>query len=173
MQRTDRRLVSGMRSGAGGFWRTINERMDENVPAQTDPLGCVAATGAMLLKARGLKMPQEQILAKIGILANPRALAEFLNEIDVSSEGKWQGLIIEPDESARNFLNRRGAWGTAFREGSPIGHFVMVAGVNREGRLLIRDPFPLKHDDPFGTSYEMEVEEFMRVWSGEVVFYGE
>ena len=49
----------------------------------------------------------------------------------------------------------------------------MVEGMNDVGRMLIKDPFPLNSTDENGTAYEMEVEEFMRVWSGEVVFYGE
>jgi hypothetical protein len=49
----------------------------------------------------------------------------------------------------------------------------MVRGMTEEWRMLISDPFPLKPGAAHGTSYEMEVEEFMRVWSGEVVFYGE
>ena len=102
-----------MRSGAGGSWKVINERTDPSVPAQSTPLGCVAATGEMLLKALGVSMRQERILAKIGELADPRDLAPILNEIE-NTPGKWRGFQIEPTERARNYLNSRGAWEQRF-----------------------------------------------------------
>ncbi len=151
-------------------WQTIDERSDPSVPKQSDPLACVAATGEMLLKTHGVDVSQAQILAKIGSLADPRDLAPMMNEVDIKSGNSWQGLIVEPDATAFDFLNERGAWGTVFREGSPIGHFVMVTGVDADGLINIKDPYPLTPDDESGTSYKMERDEFMRVWSGEVVF---
>lgn len=159
-----------MRSGAGGYWKTIDERPDASVPKQLDPLACVAATGEMLLEAHGVKMPQKSILAKIGRLADVRDLAPLLNEVDKAAGGKWQGLIIEPNRAAFDELNRKGAWGTVFREGTPVGHFVLVDGMADDELVKIKDPYPLTTEAQTGSSYKMELAEFMRVWSGEVVF---
>lgn len=159
-----------MKSGAGGQWKTIGEREDPTVPKQSDSLGCVAATGEMLLKAHGRNVPQRDVLAKIGLLADPRSLAPVLNEVDTLAQGGWQGFIIEPTRAAFDELTSYGAWGTAFREGSPVGHFVLIDGLTESGLVKVKDPYPLTPQSTSGTSYSMEWAEFIRVWSGEVVF---
>jgi len=159
-----------MKSGAGGYWKTIDERPDASVPKQIDLLACVAATGEMLLEAHGVKMSQKSILAKIGMPADVCYLAPLFNEVDKAAEGKWQGLIIEPSRAAFDELNRKGAWGTVFREGTPVGHFVLVDGIGDDELVKIKDPYPPTPKAETGSSYRMELTEFMRVWSGEVVF---
>lgn len=160
-----------MKSGAGGNWKTIEERTDSSVPRQTDPTACVAATGEMLLRAHGVEgVSQKSILAKIRTLADARNLAPLFNEIDMASTGSWFGFACDPTQAAFDELNTMGAWGTVFREGTPVGHFVMVEGVTQGGRVKIKDPYPRTPKAKSGSSYEMTIEEFMKVWSGEVVF---
>lgn len=47
--------------------------------------------------------------------------------------------------------------------GNRIAHIVVVDGQNSAELVLIRDPWE-------GTSYKMEIDEFLRVWSQIAVF---
>ena len=155
-------LKNFKQSGAGGFWQTIDEQPDEAVIRQSTPLSCVSATGAMLLRHRGFAVSEEKILAKLGEAANMQDLAHVMNEIDVAEGSlKWRGLFVE----VRHFtaITQSGFWGAVFREGSPLGHLVMVAGIDKSGLVKIKDPWD-------ATSYKMEKREFLRIWGGELVF---
>jgi hypothetical protein len=85
-----------------------------------------------------------------------------LNEFTPPDDGeKWHGLFIAPEDFA--VLSRKGTWGAVLREGSPLGHLVMVIGVSIGGLTEVRDPFD-------GTAYEMTTAEFLLHWGGEAIF---
>jgi hypothetical protein len=45
-----------------------------------------------------------------------------------------------------------------------MGHFVVVDGLSGAGEVMIRDPWS------GGSSYNVALKEFFRVWNGEAVF---
>lgn len=149
--------------GAGGYWKTIDEKPDSSVIKQKTSLSCVSATGAMLLQSRGFQVTEDEILAEIGQPSNGQALAPVLNRIDApGADGeKWHGYIIDPDRGF-NLVMKSGSWGAVLREGSPLGHLVMVNGFEDE-LIKINDPWD-------ATSYKMTKEEFLNHWGGELVF---
>ena len=146
--------------GAGGFWKVFNERSDDSVVRQLTPLSCVAAVGEMLLTSRGISMTQKEIIGIIGEASTTEKLAVLLNEVDQSSdEKKWHGVIV-----AVRFLEKIVAdepFGAVLREGSPLGHLVLVEKMERN-LLFIKDPWE-------ATLYQMKAEDFLSVWNGEVI----
>jgi filamentous hemagglutinin len=144
--------------GAGGFWKVVDEKRDETVVKQKTPLSCVAAVGEMLLESRGIRKSQELILDKIGEPASVMSLADFLNEIEKTND--WFGGFVSASVET---LVQKGSFGAVLREGSPLGHLVLVEGLNEGNLLEIKDSFDQ-------TSYKMTVEEFLKHWGGEVIF---
>lgn len=146
--------------GTGGFWKVIDEKQDASVIKQKTPFSCVAAVGVMLLQNRGISMTQEEIIDIIGELSSTDELAKLLNDIDKPSvKEKWYGIIIAVNNLEK--IARKSAFGAVLREGNPLGHLVLVESLN-EDLLTIKDPWD-------GTIYQMAVEEFLKVWNGEVV----
>jgi filamentous hemagglutinin len=145
--------------GAGGSWKVIDEYPDPAVVKQLTPHSCVAAVGEMLLRSRGISVSQQEIIDIIGEPSGIDYLAGYLNSIDLSRE-RWFGQVVE----RRNIsiLLRRGMFGTVLREGSTLGHLVLVSDIV-SGRLIIKDPWD-------GTSYKMSILEFFRHWNGEALF---
>lgn len=146
--------------GAGGAWQVLDERADSSVIRQLTPLSCVAATGEMLAQTRGMVVTQEALIAKIGAPAAVSALAAWLNEADTRGLEKWHGGFISTNGFA--VLRRLENWGAVLREGTPLGHLVLVERIDGQGLVCIKDPFD-------GTSYKMQVREFLAHWGGEVV----
>ena len=147
--------------GAGGRWKVVDERPDERVVRQMTPLSCVAAVGEMLLRTRGISVSQQEIIDIIKEPSSIGALAGFLNHVDAGEKSeKWYGSIIE----RRNIslLLREGAFGAVLRDGTPLGHLVVIPR-SQAGRLEIYDPWE-------GTSYKLSFFELFRHWNGEVVF---
>lgn len=138
----------------------IDERPEALVIRQKTPFSCVAAVGVMLLQNRGITMTQEQIIDIIGEASTTEDLANLLNEVDKpSGDVKWHGVII-----AVKYLEKialKTSFGAVLREGKPLGHLVLVECLH--GNLLsIKDPWD-------GTVYQMTIEEFLKVWNGEVI----
>ena len=147
--------------GAGGFWKVINEQQDDSVIKQKTPLSCVAAVGVMLLQTRGMTMTQADIIDIIGEASTTEKLAKLLNDTDkLRGEEKWHGTIV-----AVKYLEKianKSPFGAVLREGNPLGHLVLIEKL--KGNLLsIKDPWD-------GTAYQMTVEEFLKVWNGEIIF---
>lgn len=152
--------ITTKKIGAGGFWKVLNEKQDASVIKQITPFSCVAAVGVMLLQTRGIAMTQEEIIDIIGEASTTTELAKLLNDIDKSdSEEKWHGIIV-----GIKYLEKiisKSSFGAVLREGNPLGHLVLVE--KAAGNLLyIKDPWDK-------TSYQMTVEEFLKVWNGEVI----
>lgn len=151
-------------TGAGGNWKRIDEQFDSSIVRQTSGLSCVSAVGEMLLKRRGIRLSQQEIIDIIGEPAHLGSLAELLNQADISETGKeWHGVFVE-EEILETLLNLE-SLGVVLREPFEIGHAVLVEGKTEEGLVKIKDPFDQ-------TSYKMLWEDFLNHWNGEVIFYG-
>jgi len=144
--------------GAGGLWQVINERFDETVVKQKTSLSCVSAVGEMLLKSRGIQISQDLICDRIGEPTTVKSLANFLNEIEKTSD--WYGGFVTANVET---LADTGNFGAVLHEGTPLGHLVLVEGLTERNLIEIKDSFDQ-------TSYRMSREEFLKHWSGEVIF---
>ena len=141
--------------GAGGNWETIDEVRDSRVVRQSNPLSCGVACGEMLLRDRGIAVSQATIANRAGTPSGTEQLAEALNEQD--SAGTWLGGGVT--QESFDGLNATGSWAAMlFESGARFGHWVVVEGVNNEGRVIVRDPAD-------GTRYLMELDEFLSHWT--------
>ncbi len=148
--------------GAGGFWKTISEKADFSVVKQLTPYSCVSAVGEMLLRERGISMTQQQIIDIIGESSTTESLAALLNKIDKPrGNQKWHGTIVDIDDLQK--ILEKVSFAAVLREGSTLGHLVLVEGFDQKRLLKIKDPWD-------GTSYRMNIREFFRVWNGELLF---
>lgn len=101
-------------------------------------------------------------------------LAAALNQLG-SAEQRWIGDALEipgaTSEDVVRTLSRIGSWAAVLWEsGSSIGHMVIVEGMDRSGRLRISDPWGKTARARNGSSYKMEMEEFLRFWNLQGVF---
>ena len=124
--------------GAGGYWKTIGEKKDSSVVGQITTTSCVSAVGEMILQKRGFSMTQKQILAIIGESSTTIELARFLNKIDkpVDNE-RWHGIVVEAEDF--HVILKKGIFGAVFHEGKPLGHLVLVDGLDSKGRVRIKN----------------------------------
>jgi filamentous hemagglutinin len=150
-----------MKSGAGGDWERIDEQFDASIVKQGD-LSCVSAVGEMLLKYRNIAISQKEIRDKIGSPATLINLAKFLNSVDSSEDGQmWQGIFLE--QHYLDFVLGQSNFGVVLQEPFFLAHAVYVDGVTKDRLIKIKDPFDQ-------TSYKMTREEFLKHWSGGVIF---
>ena len=148
------------RIGAGGFWTVIDEHPDPNVEKQITPFSCVAAVGVMLLRENEISVTQQSVLDIIGESSTIDELGRFLNTCEpVGEQHSWHGIIVDDSDLLTIAANQRFA--AVFREGRPLGHMVLVVGLEADV-FKINDPWD-------GTTYWMKIEEFRRVWNGDVV----
>lgn len=149
-------------AGAGGTWKRVDEKFDETVIKQTNDFSCVAAVGEMLANHYDLNLSQAEILDEIGELSNAFALAQYLNKVD-KTEGKWIGGNFPPViEFIEGMTVSSRVWAVVLREGSALGHAVLIDGLDENGLVKIRDPFDQ-------TSYQMTIEDLFEVLSEFVV----
>ena len=149
------------RIGAGGWWKTLDEKKDSSVIKQKTSLSCVAAVGEMLLQTRGIKMTQAEIIDIIGEPSTLENLADLLNKTDKPIDNeKWHGVII-PVRHLEKII-QKSSFGAVLREGSPLGHIVLVLGLEND-LLRIKDSWD-------ATTYQMTVDEFLSFWNGEIIF---
>lgn len=156
-------MVQSLRIGAGGRWPVFDETPSSKVVKQQSNVSCGAACGEMLFKDRGLNITQDVIKEASYAPIEVQDLAVVLNQLDPSRTRQWLagGLIIPhlSDEKLIEELNKTGSWGAVMWElGASIGHIVIIDGLNNDGRLTIRDPWD-------GTTYTMQMNDFLRVWS--------
>ena len=156
-------------AGAGGKWKTIDELKDPTVIQQENDSSCGAACGKMLLQQRGVEIEQEQIRVLAGSPTWTEQLAHAMNQLSPSEEGEWKGGYLTitgaPDRQVCLSLCTTGSWIAELREPrKKMGHFVVVDGTDEQENPLIRDPWE-------GTRYKMEVEEFLKHWSQQGVFW--
>lgn len=163
--------------GAGGSWQVVDECADRTVVKQFHQDACAAACGEILLKNRGVLSWQQQEIARLsgGVPMEVTVLAITLNQIS-QLPGSWIGGVIgidgATDEELLDVLHGTGLWAAGFWEdGLPLGHMVVVQGQNDIGQLLIQDPWGINERSRRGARYKMEVEEFLRVWSRQAVYF--
>ncbi len=126
--------------GALGNWEKIAEQFDSTIIKQTNDASCVAAVGEMLADFYGLKLTQAEILESIGIWSNADALAEFLNSKETQVGVEWIGGSF-PLESKYIKGISIDIWGAMLRQGGPIGHAVLISGIDESGLIIVKDPF--------------------------------
>lgn len=89
-------------------------------------------------------------------------LAEVLNLFTPIASGKWQGrgfIYGTSYQETVKWLTNRSVWAAELKEiGKGIGHLVIVDRFDEYGQLCIRDPWD-------GTSYKIEIEEFINYWT--------
>jgi len=157
-----------LRVGAGGNWQVFNEVPDPRVVKQQSEFSCGPACGEMLLRERGVEITQDIIEQVTGAPVFVEHLARALNQLDPSNRRRWQGGYIEIRTANREqvikVLNSTGTWAAMMRErGAPISHLVIITGLDRFGRLKVQDPYE-------GTSYTMDMKEFVDKWNGNAVY---
>jgi filamentous hemagglutinin len=159
-----------LRAGAGGNWPVINEIRDLRVVQQTDNLSCGAACGEMVLKDRGVQIPQNVIAQQGGgVPMSAGSLKDALNALDKSNVEQWRGGFIDipgaSDQQIFATLSQTGSWVAILYEGpgAKLAHAVVVDGMDAAGRAMIRDPWN-------GTSYLMNSDDFLNVWTSQAVF---
>jgi ABC-type bacteriocin/lantibiotic exporter with double-glycine peptidase domain len=150
-----------MKAGAGGYWTRFNEKFNPDVIKQINEASCVSAVGEMLAHRFGINSTQEKLLKELGNWSNSRDLARALSKLDSSK--KWMGghpqNVIE---YTRFLLESCVPMCAIFRQGNPLGHAVLIEGLNEKGMVIVKDPFDQ-------TEYEMKVEDVHQILS-EVVF---
>lgn len=157
-------MANQEKSGAGGYWKRIDEKFNAEIVKQSSAASCVSAVGEMLAQRFGIKTTQEKIFKRLGDWSNSRELARFLNSLDKSK--KWLGG--HPDyvlEYTEFLLKKRAPFGAIFRENNPKGHAVLIEGLDGKGLVIVKDPFDQ-------TEYKMEVADVFEVLS-EVIFKNE
>ena len=145
--------------GALGGWQKIDEKFDSTIIKQTNDASCVAAVGAMLADFYGLNLNQAEILENIGIWSNSELSAEFLNSKEIEFGVEWIGGGWDhPIEVLEWIIQNYKVLGALLREGSPVGHAVLICGEDESGLIILKDPFDQ-------TSYNMTVENLQKVLS--------
>ena len=148
-------------------WEVIDERFSDSVVRQRHNLSCVSACGEMitngqvkqddLIEAFRKYVPKE--LRKKEMAADLEWLKKEL--IERHSPG-WKAGRVE--DNALNALLERGNFVAEFREpGSRAGHVVLIDGLSKAGRVIVRDSWE-------GTTYEMRLTEFFNRRTGRVCF---
>ncbi|MFB2838048.1 hypothetical protein [Floridanema evergladense] len=122
----------------------------------------------MLLIDRGFTNINQSLIENLtGAPTSAQAIANALNQLTPLSSKKWQGGFINTPTTLAAFnllLNTKRSWMAQMKEfGNRIAHMVVVDGVDDNGLVLIRDLWE-------GTSYKMEVEEFLKFWNQIAVF---
>jgi Peptidase C39 family len=74
----------------------------------------------------------------------------------------WRGGYVGPTQFDK-LMGLGRPWAAELYDGGKLGHFVTVDG-RMGSNLLIRDPWA------GGSKYQMTLEEFLRMWTGNAVF---
>lgn len=122
----------------------------------------------MLLKDRGIRATQAEIITVTGNPATLGNLARVMNEFDSDISRRWLGgnLVLPGASESQMFeaLNTTGSWAAMFWEsGANLGHLVVVDGQDSDGYVLIRDPWQ-------STRYKMKWDDFLLYWNEHGVF---
>lgn len=144
--------------GTGGYWQVFDEKFEASIVRQANPWACVAAVGEMLLQARGVQVSQIEIARIIGAPSHSEALAKYLNSLEISAKG-WIGGFF--DVQYLDAILATGTWGAVLREGSPLGHMVLVEGHDKEELIRIKDPFDQTAYRMTRTGFTKHLSEFV------------
>ena len=150
------KMPSDFKAGAGGSWKVMDEISNPEVVKQINNVSCGAACGEMLLKDRNIFAKQTALGLEV---KSTNDLARDLNKL---GSGRWQGNFVSVDSLEP--LNKTGSWAAMMWEkGEKIGHWVVVKGSDKNGKMIIHDPW-------HGTSYKMTRDEFTNYWTGGAVY---
>ena len=145
--------------GALGSWKKIDEKFDETVIKQYSDASCVAAVGEMLAKHYGLNLSQTEILEAIGVWSNSKYLANFLNSKEPRKDVEWiGGSWNNPIRALKWITKHERVRVVLLRDRNPREHAVLVCGEDKDGLIMIKDPFDQ-------TSYKMTAENLQDVLS--------
>ena len=134
----------------------MDEISNPEVVKQINNVSCGAACGEMLLKDRNIFAKQTALGLEV---KSTNDLARDLNKL---GSGRWQGNFVSVDSLEP--LNKTGSWAAMMWEkGEKIGHWVVVKGSDKNGKMIIHDPW-------HGTSYKMTRDEFTNYWTGGAVY---
>jgi Papain-like cysteine protease AvrRpt2 len=165
------------RLGAGGYWQVLDECDDPSVVKQFNADACAAACGEMLVRDRiSTSMGQRDIVRVAGgVPMEMPTLAIALNRL-VQWPGIWIGAMVgidgATDEALLQALCETGSWAAGFWEdGAPLGHVVVVDGLDEKGWLFIRDPWGQEQTSRYGSRYRMGLDAFLEVWSRQAVYF--
>lgn len=125
--------------GALGNWKKIDEQFDPTIIKQSNDASCVSAVGEMLAKHYDLNITQAEILEEIGVWSNAEFLADFLNSKETRNDVEWIGGSF-PLESKFVKGISTDIWVGMLRHGEPLGHAILVAGMDESGLMIIKDP---------------------------------
>ncbi len=151
---TVKRLKMLGKSGKGGDWPVINERISDDVVRQTERYSCVSACAEMLTNGA---LKQSKLIKQLGSPSDAEALARALGP-------SWKAKSVT--EQSLDALLRGEGWAAELRELAPasnyrrleIAHTVVIDGLNELGNIMIRDPAD-------GTRYEMTRRDFLKHWN--------
>jgi RHS repeat-associated protein len=154
----------GKSAGSGEGLPYTNQVPSDRMLGQELPMSCGAACARQLLRDRGIDVAESNIrdLAKYTERygTEPSTLRDALNELHPS--GQFKGGGVSPDDLD---VLKNGSFIARLK--SPNGsHFVIVDGV-KDGKVFIRDPWPLNGvtGNGSGTEGEMSLSKFMDYWN--------
>ncbi len=144
--------------GALGNWNKIDEKFDLTIIKQVNDASCVSAVGEMLATYYGLDLSQTEILETIGIWSNAQSLARFLNSKEPDNSVEWIGGNFPQEPKYVRKISEKNVWAVMLREGRWDGHAVFIDGIDKDGKIIIKDPFDQ-------TTYKMNVADLYNVLS--------
>lgn len=159
------------RKRAGGNWIVIGEKSASNSIKQFRDDASGAAAAEMLLRQSGITtIDQFAIYKEARVSASETGrdlinLAQAMNKLAPVDGKVWQGGYFQiPGMSSSQILNvlvdTGESWAAEFRGAlMRLGHMIVVDGIDRQGRVLVRDPWK-------ATSYKISSAEFLNYWNG-------
>jgi len=147
----------------------IHGEVPGTVVRQSQPLSCVSAAGEVLSRGR---LTEADLMARIGVPSDAETLARELRETTGQS---WIGGMIsvggEPADTFRVLNDMGQPWGAEVLISTDVGHIVnqgnmhhmvVVDGLDDLGRVKIHDPWE-------GSSYSVELDDFLNHWTEKAV----
>jgi hypothetical protein len=130
------------------LWKAVGEVFSKNLPRQITNESCGNAVAALLSDRN---IDEETLIKLFPPRAAMRDLAEHIN-------GKALSVPLDQMKAAIEGECKRGPWAAKLYDGEDW-HLLMVQLKNEStGRLRIHDTYE-------GTKYEMDIDEFNRVWT--------
>jgi hypothetical protein len=166
--------------GSGVPWKVLGQVVDLDVPMQLDSAACGPACIQQVLRSRGVEISQRTLIqrARESVLTTRSGLVattdirDLLQHYDPS--GEWTAAPLP--ESIREMGYRRGIQELSGKGPwiAVVGpHAVVVEGIDRYGRVVIRDPWPEPAWDRgirAGSRYVVTTAEFRKYWFGESIY---
>ena len=170
-------------AGSGIDWKVLDQIVDPTMPAQLDDWACGPACVQTLLRDRGIRVSQDELIRRARELIHAGLKSKRVSCWEVGRvlqaldpEGNWR--IEQPltDEflrgkSAKTIIEQLSAKGPWIAQVAT--HFVVVDGFDEAGHLRIRDPWyePAKQRGiSAGSSYRVSLRTFVDHWFANAVY---